>query len=181
MLQKALASVSAQTCPPEATIVSYDHEHGGHAHNRNKAMAMVNTEWVAFLDDDDVLLPHHLEHLINVQAQTGADLVYPWHTIVGPDGKPYAESILEGHGDPFDAERLRANNFIPVTVLVRSSAIRRAGGFPLSGPGRQWWKCEDWGCWISMLNMGYKFVHTPEITWEWHHWGGNLAGQGDQW
>lgn len=175
LLQRALRTVTTQTLSPETIVVSYDHDRLGHAGNRNKAMEKVTTEWVAFLDDDDELLPHHLETLYWVAIETEADLVYPWHQIMDIDGNPVPD-ILH-HWPEFNPEELRLNNYIPVTVLVRAEAVRSVGGFPLSGPGLPWWKCEDWGCWRKMLDAGYRFVHTPEVTWLWHHWGGNTSGQ----
>jgi glycosyltransferase involved in cell wall biosynthesis len=176
-LPHAMASVYAQTLTPGQVVVQVDHQGLGHAATRNAAMAAVTTEWVTFLDDDDELLPHHLEHLIDVANTVPADLIYPWHQIVDAHGQPMRD-LLNGRGVPFDEEELRRNNFIPVTVLARSGAVR-AAGFPVSGPGRPWWKCEDWGCWQRMLDNGCTFYHTPEITWKWHHWGGNTSGQGD--
>ncbi len=178
-LARALSSVIGQTEKPGAIVVSYDWEHGGHAYNRNKALESVTTDWVAFLDDDDVLLPHHLETLCRVANETDADLVYPWHEIRNEQGTLLGD-LLNGHGKPFDEEELRRNNFIPVTVLAKTEQLRYAR-FPVSGPGEPWWKCEDWGCWIRMLDNGAKFVHTPEITWQWWHWSGNTSGQGDVW
>lgn len=174
MLHRALRTVTAQTLLPENIIVSYDHEGLGHAGNRNKALEMVTTEWTAFLDDDDELLPHHLEHLLQVAEETDAALVYPWHVILDHDGNPIPD-ILH-HSLTFDPVELRKNNYIPVTVLAHTSALRVVGGFPTPGPGEMWRNCEDHGCWIRLLDAGYKFVHTNEVTWLWHHHGGNTSG-----
>jgi hypothetical protein len=51
MLRKALASVVLQTFQPAAIVVEYDHEHTGAAATKNRGLAKVTTEWVAFLDD----------------------------------------------------------------------------------------------------------------------------------
>jgi glycosyltransferase involved in cell wall biosynthesis len=60
MLARALESVAEQTLQPAAIIVEYDHEHTGAAATKNRALAKVTTPLVAFLDDDDHFLPHHL-------------------------------------------------------------------------------------------------------------------------
>jgi glycosyltransferase involved in cell wall biosynthesis len=179
MLARAISSVLNQTVKPGGIIVRYDHERGGHADNRNKAMEQVNTEWIAFLDDDDEWDHHHLEALIASANESGADLVYPWHRIIDPYGNA-VDDLFHGRGLPFDEEALRRANFIPVTVLVRTEVIREAQ-FPTPAPYESYWKAEDFGCWVRMLNNGAKFYHHPEVTWTWHHHGNNTSGQGDRW
>lgn len=181
MLTRAIASVAAQTRPANGIAIAIDHDRRGAAVVRNEAWQMASTEFVAFLDDDDELLPHHLEHLLAVQADTGADVVYPWHRIIGPDGRTKAD-LLGAQGQPFVASELDNRNFIPVTILVRRSLLADVGGFPR--PNSPEWPhgdCEDWGCWRRLRDAGAVFVHTPEITWLWHHHGKNTSGRGDRW
>lgn len=181
LLTRALASVTAQTRPADAICVAIDHHRRGAAAVRNDAWRQAATEWVAFLDDDDELLAHHLEHLLTVAADTAADVVYPWHRIIGPDGRPKAD-LLSARGVPFDPAELDVRNFIPVTLLVRRELLADVGGFP--APNSADWphdECEDWGCWRRLRDAGATFVHTPEITWLWHHHGQNTSGRGDRW
>jgi hypothetical protein len=181
MLTRAVASVAAQTRAANGLAVAIDHDRRGAAAVRNEAWQMASTEFVAFLDDDDELLPHHLEHLLAVQADTGADVVYPWHRIIGPDGRIKAD-LLGAQGVPFVASELDVRNFIPVTILVRRELLAEVGGFPL--PGSPEWPhqdCEDWACWRRLRDAGGTFVHTPEVTWLWHHHGQNTSGRGDRW
>lgn len=181
MLTRAVASVAAQTRPANALAVVIDHDRRGAAAVRNETWQMASTEFVAFLDDDDELLPYHLEHLLAVQADTGADVVYPWHRIIGPDGRTKAD-LLGAQGVPFEPSELDVRNFIPVTLLVRRELLAEVGGFPL--PGSPEWPhqdCEDWACWRRLRDAGGKFVHTPEVTWLWHHHGANTSGRGDRW
>lgn len=181
MLTRAIASVTVQTRPANGIAVAIDHDRRGAAPVRNDAWRMAATEFVAFLDDDDELLPHHLEHLLAVQADTGADLVYPWHRIIGPDGRTKAD-LLGAQGQPFDPAELDVRNFIPVTVLVRRSLLADVGGFPrTNSPEWPHDDCEDWGCWKRLRDAGAQFVHTPEVSWLWHHHGQNTSGRGDRW
>ena len=181
MLARAVASVTAQDRAADALCVAIDHDRSGAAAVRNRSWRMADTEWVAFLDDDDELLPNHLEHLLAVQADTGADVVYPWHRIIGPDGRIKAD-LLGAQGVPFEPSELDSRNFIPVTLLVRRELLADVGGFPL--PNSPEWPhsdCEDWACWRRLRDAGATFVHTPEVTWLWHHHGANTSGRGDRW
>src|SRR5687768_9993697 len=53
LLQRALASVHAQTSPVDAIAISYDLHHQGAWTNRWNATQTVKTKWLAYLDDDD--------------------------------------------------------------------------------------------------------------------------------
>ncbi len=59
----------------------------------------MNTEWVAFLDDDDYFYPQHLEALANAAQDTGADMVYPWYDVDGgTDDAIDWDASYEGEG-----------------------------------------------------------------------------------
>ncbi|WP_405815588.1 glycosyltransferase [Streptomyces sp. NBC_01390] len=124
-LRRALASVCAQTVQPIAVVVENDVDRTGSAATRNRGLAHVTTEWVAFLDSDDQLLPHHLERLTMEALKTGADVVYPLPRVIGPDGQIVPRHHDWGGGPEFDPEYLRTNSHIPVNSLVRTE--RRPG------------------------------------------------------
>lgn len=174
-LTRAFNSAMMQLHQPDAIHVVGDYHHHGATDTRNRGLSFVDTTWVAFLDDDDELFPNHLERLIAHASDTGADLVYPWFEIRG------ASDPLGWFGKEFDAEALKHNNYIPVTVLVRTDLIKSVGGFSILGDENAWAPCEDWGCWLKLLNIGAKFSHLPERTWVWNHWGSNTSGRGDRW
>jgi glycosyltransferase involved in cell wall biosynthesis len=175
-LLEALASVANQTRPVDQISVAIDHERQGAAATRNRAFAAVDCEWTAFLDDDDLWRPQHVERLLSTAVNCHADLVYPWFDVDG------GSDPLGREGVPFDPDALRLNNYIPVTLLVRTAALRDVGGFPV--PGSEAWPhgdCEDWAAWLQLLNAGATFVHLPERTWIWRWDGRNTSGRADRW
>lgn len=154
-LDVALASVREQTLKPETVLVELDEHREGAATTRNVALSKVATEWVAFLDDDDVLYPDHLKLLARYARLTGVDVVYPgWD---GPDPTGM-------QGKPFDPVLLQRANYIPVTTLCRTSAVLDAGGFQ-DHPDESGDPCEDWGLWLAMADAGARFGHLPIKTW----------------
>ena len=176
MLTRAWGSVRAQTRLPAMIHVEVDRDRAGPGVTRNRALAKVTTEYVAFLDDDDEFLPAHLELLRNCAALTGADVVYPWFNVIG------GADPLGRFGLPFDAAHLRGANYVPVTVLARIKAIRAVNGFePPPTYGGAGPTCEDWGLWLKLADAGAKVVHLPERTWNWHHHGRNTGGRTDLW
>jgi hypothetical protein len=156
LFDRAVASVYAQTLAPTGGIaVALDVDGEGAAVTRNKALALVETEWVAFLDSDDELYPDHLKLCARYARLTGVDVVYPqWD---GPDPTGM-------QGKPFDPVLLQRANYIPVTTLCRTAAVRAAGGFQ-PHPDSNGDPCEDWGLWLAMVEQGAKFGHLPIRTW----------------
>lgn len=174
MLARALDSVCKQTRPADAVCVAVDRDHEGEWTTRNRTLAMADTEYVAFLDDDDELLPQHLDALMARASKGDVDLVYPWFVWRDDDNiHPNHEPV--GFGRDFDAERLRGENFIPVTYLVRTELARFVGGFPAPGHDDCPGVMTDWGFLLRLLKTNARIVHVPERTWVWNRWSGNLA------
>lgn len=158
----------------------------GPAYCRN--LAVLNTlnagadpEFIAFLDDDDELHPHHVGKMLAHAEATGADVVYPWFDLNVGGRIDNSRDPLGAFGREFDPAALQANNYIPVTALVRTSLFVAVGGFPQ--PNSEAWPhpdCEDWGLWRRLLSFGAKFSHLPERTWTWHWHGKNTSGRPDR-
>jgi len=174
LLLRAVASVRYQTRPVDEIITPTDTESRGAAYNRNQGIWQASSEWVAFLDDDDIWLPHHIERLLMAADETGADIVYPWFQGVTQDGlgTRLNGQIVDPFRVPFgeeQAEYLRKEgNFIPVTLIARTSLLRDVGGFSMAPWASADNPCEDWGCWIKLVDAGARFYHLPEITWRWN-------------
>lgn len=183
LLGETLASVLRQTRQPDEIHVSIDNDAVGAAGNRNRAWQAASTDWIAFVDDDDLLYPDHLEYLL-AHAED-ADLVYPWFDLLeGPDPLFVTQNdkLVSPLGVPFGEDAanhiMTSGNFIPITVLVRREMLEKVGGFPQ--PGTPDWPhqtCEDWGCWKKLLEAGARFVHAPKRTWRWRWHYGNTSGR----
>lgn len=173
LLRRALASVKAQTVRPAALAVAVDHRREGAAATRNRALERVDTSWVAFLDDDDEMYPDHLKLLARYARLSNADVVYPGYDTAGDDP-------VGMFGVPFSPVFLERRNFIPVTVLARTQAVRDAGGFQ-PRPDDNGDPCEDWGLWLAMHACGATFAHLPVKTWRWHNADESTRGRPDRW
>jgi glycosyltransferase involved in cell wall biosynthesis len=154
-LAEACASVRAQRHPAYEHLIRFDYDREGSAASRNALAYAATGEYVAPLDDDDVLLPNHLELLALGAEESGADIVYPFCEVEGRPGWNPSRT--------FNADALRAGNYIPVTALIRSSLLRRLGGWRHSAECRLGF--EDWDLWLRALDAGARFFCVPEVTW----------------
>jgi glycosyltransferase involved in cell wall biosynthesis len=174
LLTRALGSIMTQTTMPADVIVVVDVDHEGAAVTRNRGLALVETEYVAFLDDDDWLYSDHFEQCMYEIREWNADIVYPWFDVIN------GTDPLGMFGKPFDPEHLKISNYIPVTVVAKTSTLRDVGGFT-PHPDAAGHPNEDWGCWLAVHSAGGKIIHTPYRTWAWDHGTGNTSGRGDRW
>lgn len=179
MLARALESVWTQALEPDAVIIAQDNDRLGAPRNRQSGTDCVETQFVAYLDDDDELLPQHLAVLARTQQETGADLVFPWFEVAG-GYDPFPQYC----GAPWDNAHLRQ---VPVTFLARVGAIRDVGGWltdwttvaASEDPGTDAdgnRAGEDYQLVKRLVAAGASIVHHPERTWVWHHDSGNTMG-----
>lgn len=172
----AIRSVAEQDHQAQAISIAFDLDRQGAGPTRNRALAGVRTSWTAFLDDDDELLPHHLQVLLDEAEETGADLVWPWFKVHGgTDPFPHHRGRQWDPVDPF---------IFPITVLARTELLRdiangEDGPFPAPGGGD--WIGDDYPVWRAMAEAGAKFRHVDEVTWTWHHHGANTSGLPGRW
>jgi GT2 family glycosyltransferase len=147
MLAECVRSVSTQSLLPSAHLVHVDHARVGEADGINRLARASSAAWFAVLADDDLVDATHLETLAS--RIDDADIVYTWCRVTGRNWNPNAL---------FDAERLRRQNYIPATALIRASLWHRLGGYR---------NChgEDWDFWLRALDAGARFVCIPEVTW----------------
>lgn len=191
LLSRALASVETQLRPADRVVVEHDDMRTGAARARNRALTLVDTDLVAWLDDDDELLPNHLKLLVELlEREPDVDLVYPVPRLDGGRDPTAVEVVPGGQwvkpwGVPFGRLQERhlreRGSFIPMTHVVRTELVRRAGGFPI--PGTPEWprpNVEDWGYLIRLLDAGARFRHLPFTTWVWHVHEAHTGGQPDR-
>lgn len=182
LLRRAVHSVQEQTIGfdhLDLFIIS-DPESYGPAKMRNIGIYHADTKWVAFLDDDDEMHPHHLHSLLSWAEDRECDVVYPWFDWV-VEGEVLnwkdplrTRTCASPLGAPFDRDGLLERNYIPVTTLVRRELLLDVGGFvtpeEFDGP-------EDWGTWLRLLGAGAEFEHLPDRTWMWHQHDGQTGGR----
>jgi hypothetical protein len=178
-LARAVMSVLAQTCPPTAIVIALDVDYEGAAITRTRALRTVQTEWTAFLDDDDEFKPVHLQHLMAYAREKGSDMVFPWFDVRGgTDPFPSNEHREFDLNDPHQTT---------VTILVKTEAALEVNGYlwedGLDPKGEdheddaQGHRAgEEFRFAMKLATAGYKIDHLDEHTWIWHHHGQNTMG-----
>lgn len=165
MLAECIESVMKQELKPVAHKVVVDLQRQGNWWTYNQLLNSAETDWVCFVDDDDILYPDHLSKL--AEYAEDYDVIFSNCDINDPLGWVH-------YSEPFSEEKLREDSIVPMTALVRKSALINAGGFDMIQG------C-DYSMWIKILNQGGRFKKIEDTTWKYRFHDTNYSRKGITW
>lgn len=161
LLARAIESVRNQTIGPVETRVVI----GMPRLRAYHAACDVDAEFVTWLDDDDYMLPDHLETLVNGQRESGADVV--WTRSI-----QRSEERDTPQGFDVPPEKLWEFDYIANAYIYRTSLVREIGGFPSANQSA-------WGAiHFEAMRLGAKFHfvdHEPTLIIDLH--AGNMTNK----
>jgi glycosyltransferase involved in cell wall biosynthesis len=160
--------------PGGQTVVGRQESNVGAVRTFERLLSMVDTEYFALCDQDDVWLPDKLEKSVSLLASSGADLVYTDLRVVDEGLRKLAPSLW------------RLSNIVPVvgqalvplilknsvtgcTVVGRTSMLKKALPFPSGIPMHDWWLGLVAAC-------GNGVAPLPEATVLYRQHSGNEVG-----
>ena len=137
----------------------------GRSEGGNHGAAQALGEWICWLDNDDLLFPDHIETLVralNDDREAVASYALAWEArFEETEDAPLIRSLElpAVHNQPWDAQRLLRENFIPIQAIIfRRELFETHGGF-----NPEFSQLEDWNLWVRYSRVG-PFVFTPKVT-----------------
>jgi len=182
LLQRAIQSVTNQTLKVKEHSIKIDLDKLGQPAVLDQIIEQATTKYVAILDDDDELLPNHIELLYQKIIETDADLVFPHFK--------YSNISDAGHLEKFRGLPWDNNNphQVPVTWIAKRQAILDVGGFSgdfdvvsyeVDNEGNR--VGQDFNL-IKKLAKANKYItNISEITWIYHVGHGSTLGMPIRW
>jgi LmbE family N-acetylglucosaminyl deacetylase/glycosyltransferase involved in cell wall biosynthesis len=197
LLKEALGSLAAQTARPEQVVVVNDGGASpkaiagtysssfeitldesaarmGRSTAANRGVAASRRELVAFLDDDDLCYPDHVERLLRAVRSGPEPVVYSdaVTAVYARKGEVWeVRSRTLQYSLDFDPEYLLLANYIPLhTLLMPRGLFEKVGGFD---SGIEY--SEDWD-FLIRLSFQTSFRHLRAVTCEYRVF---EAGEGD--
>lgn len=155
-------------CADRHRITTITHDRNrGLAAARNSGLRAAKGAYIAYLDDDDRYLPHHLETLVAYLDRHECRVAYTdaWRVQERLSNGNYVET---GRDVPYSYEfspvDLLVNNYFPVLCVMHArQCVDEVGFFDDS-----LFAHEDWDLWIRMATR-FPFKHLPvttaEFTW----------------
>jgi glycosyltransferase involved in cell wall biosynthesis len=135
----------------------------GVAGARNEGLRASTSEYVGFLDDDDLRLPNSLDVQLNLlEAQPEAGMIYGRALYGDEQCRPKGDSYPDfcPQGDIF--WQLMQWNFIPcLTVVFRRTCLERVGMLDETAAG-----VDDWDLWVRISEL-YPVLATDQAVAIW--------------
>ena len=124
----------------------------------NVALDLASGAWIANCDDDDELLPHHVEVLLREARRQRLELVYS-----------QSESI--DHRGPEVRRWVTGSEPMRFATITRGSAMYSAGLAFMRYDVESWRIRDphDWNLWKRMQLIGVRIGFVEEITYRYHH------------
>lgn len=143
-------------------------ESRGRSEAMNAGVKAAESEYLAFLDDDDIYYPEHLGTLAAGIRSASRTAVYTdaisAFMEMSPDGRFEASRRARIYASDYDADLLHLDNYIPLTtLLLRREDFLEAGGFD-----PEFDLFEDWDFLLRLSRLG-SFSRIPRVTCEIRH------------
>lgn len=149
----------------------------GLAAARNTGIKLSKGTYIAYLDDDDLYYPDHLETLVRFLkgspykvAYTDAHRAYQKRV----NGRYAVVTKDIPYSFDFDYDRILVDNFVPVLCFMHEKSCLDEVGYFDEDLTTQ----EDWDLWIR-LSRKFKFAHIKKVTCEfsWRDDGTTMTSQ----
>jgi GT2 family glycosyltransferase len=135
-------------------------ENGHISKATNDALEVAKGEYIALLDHDDVLWPNALyENIKALNKDKKIDFLYSDEDKITINNWEHKDIFLKPDWNP---EFLESVNYITHFSVLRTSIVRKIGGWRSKYDGAQ-----DWDLFLRMSKETDRIYHTPKVIYSW--------------
>jgi glycosyltransferase involved in cell wall biosynthesis len=181
-LAETLESVLGQEQPPDEIIVIEDgspvpsadivqafptvryvtQKNSGVSQSRNHGASLAASEWLCFLDQDDVLSANHLAQLTDaIRNSEAADVYYTPRLLLMNTTSGWVTTPTTAPPSPAELphDLLLRCPFPPSGISIRKQIFQSSGGFL-----PKYDLAEDWEFWLRLMTQGHVFHRCTKPT-----------------
>jgi glycosyltransferase involved in cell wall biosynthesis len=131
-----------------------DRDNGGLSAARMTGVTATTAPYIYPLDADDCLQAGALQMMVDaLERSPRAAFAYGDYEVFGEYRGRWRSP------ERFDPWAMTFANFIPVSSLIRRSALEQVGGWELHNA------VEDWDLWLKMVEHGWDGVRVPRVVY----------------
>lgn len=152
-----LEGYASQDSRIKTTFLKQNHHIAGAT---NKGLEVSSGEYVALLDNDDILWPNALFEIVKVLQNTkDADFLYTDEEKITDDRHEHLGPFFKPDWNP---DFLHSVNYITHFSVIRTSLMKKIGGLRAEFNGAQ-----DWDLALRISSETNKIVHVPKVVYSW--------------
>jgi glycosyltransferase involved in cell wall biosynthesis len=135
-------------------------ENGGISRNSNAALELVEGDYVALLDHDDILTPWAFFMVIRkLQENPKLDFIYSDKDLIFGHGYFRLQPLFKPGWSP---EMLNSANYLTHLNVIRTQLLHEVGGWRFETDGAQ-----DWDLFLRISERTQNIGHIPSILYHW--------------
>ncbi len=151
----------------EKIRIKYRKENGHISRATNDALEMARGEFVALVDNDDVLEPDALYEVVRVlNKNRGVDFIYTDEDKISVDGE-YSDPNFKSD---FALDSFYSSNYISHLAVLRKTIVEEIGGFREGFEGAQ-----DYDLYLRFFEKSKRILHVPKVLYHWRMIPGSTA------
>lgn len=148
--------------------VTFREQNGGISEATNSAMELATGDFIAFMDNDDELLPQTLFRIAQtIDKHHDVDFIYTDEDKIGEVGEPFDPFFKPG----FSQTLLWSHNYITHFVCVSRGIVDDIGLLRPEYSGSQ-----DYDFVLRATQRAKKIIHIPEVLYHWRTLDTSVAG-----
>lgn len=187
-------SIAESHARKDGRIKVVSHSNEGMGASLNRALDLVNNQWIIRMDADDIMVPNRIERQVDfVRQNPSVSVAGTFVYYVDEDGRVFGKSPrsqltssahveelvrrnkLRGKTDLEALPTVRFPHFMLYhpSIIMRKSVIKEVGGYR-----PEFWPAEDFDLWNRIIERGYSVLIQPEYLLKYRRHGssGSIDG-----